>query len=178
MECFKEFSNSYANGIIATSALGTLILATITLLYLKKEYSQKYRAYVFPIVHTVMIPGGHGFTVSIIPQNIGSHPCKAKMSQIRLHIGDETYETPDTKDWLLLASHTVGMQMPIGHVNDLGVLSIREGRYRNNRIEVSFVLCTMSIDEKFKEKKSFAFEINVLSENPQVQFRPEWIETV
>jgi|APSaa5957512535_1039671.scaffolds.fasta_scaffold114482_1 hypothetical protein len=174
MEWLKTFSSDYANAITAIVAIGVLVLTAITLHYLKREYSSKYRPYVFPVVHAEPIPGKPGCVVSIIPSNIGPHPCKAKLLQIRLHIGDETYETPDTKDWLLLAPKGVGIQMPAGHVNESGVFKIRERRYKKNRIELCFVLQTTSIEGKFGESKSFAYEIDVLGEKPQALFRPEW----
>jgi hypothetical protein len=68
--------------------------------------------------------------------------------------------------------------MPVGHINDIGVSKIREGRYRKNRVEVSFVLSTTSIEGKFPEKKSFAYEIDVSGEKAQVLFRPEWSQDV
>lgn len=178
MEWLKEFSNTYANGVMAIAAVGALVLAAITLWYLKREYSSKYRPYVFPVVHVEPMPESLGCVVSIIPQNIGTHPCKAQLSQIRLHIGDETYETPDNKEYLLLAPQGVGVQMPVGHVSNVGVSSIREGRYRKNRIEVTFILSTTSVESKFPEKKSFAYEIDVQGEKPQALFRPEWSQDI
>jgi hypothetical protein len=110
----------------------------------------------------------------IIPRNVGPYPCKLKLSAIRLHIADEAYETPDTKDWILLGSQGVGVQIPAGHVNEIGVAKSREGRYRKNRVELSFTLHTTSVEGKFAESKSFMFEIDVLGEKPQALFRPEW----
>lgn len=178
MEWLKTFSTDYANAITAIAAIGALVLTAITLLYLKREYSSKYRPYVFPVVHAEPIPEKLGCVVSIIPKNIGPHPCKAKLSQIRLHIGDETYETPDTKDWLLLAPKDIGIQMPAGHINEMGVSKIREGRYKKNRVELSFILQTTSVEEKFDERKSFAYEIDVRGEKPQALFRSEWSKDV
>jgi hypothetical protein len=174
MEWLKSFSTDYANGVTAITACGAFVLAAITLWYLKREYSSKYRPYVFPVVDAEPIPDKLGCIVSIIPRNIGPHPCKAKFFRIQLHIGDEVYETPDTKEWLLLAPQGVGVQMPAGHVNEQGVSRIREGRYRTNRIELFFVMVTTSVEGKFEETKSFAYEINVLGEPPQPLFRPEW----
>jgi hypothetical protein len=176
MEWLKSFSENYANAVTAFSALGTLILATITLLYLKREYLTKYRPYVTPIVHTETIPGKLGCIVSIHPQNIGGHPCKAKLKNIQLTIGDESYFTPDNKEWLLLAPSVVGIFMPAGHVNEIGVTKIREGRYMKNRVELSFSLETTSIENKFNETKKYYYEIDVLGETPQALFRPEWAE--
>lgn len=174
MDWLKVFSADYANAVTAVAACGALVLASITLWYLKREYTSKYRPYVFPIVHVEPIPEKLGCVVSLIPRNIGPHPCKIKLSKINLHIGDESFETPDTKEWILLAPQGVGVQMPAGHVNDNGVTKIREGRYRKNRIEVSFVMRTISVEGKYEEVKSFAYEIDVLGERPQALFRPEW----
>jgi len=33
---------------------------------------------------------------------------------------------------------------------------------------------TISMEGKFEETKSFAYEIDVLGEKPQALFRPEW----
>lgn len=178
MEWLKFFSANYANAIQAIASIGALVLAFITLWYLKREFSSKYRPYVFPIVHAEPIPGKLGCVVSIIPKNVGPHPCKFLLSRIKLDIGDETYETPETKEWILLAPQGVGVQMPAGHVNEIGVSKIREGRYRKNRVEVSFVLSTTSMEGRFPEKKAFAYEIDVLGEKPQALFRPEWSQDV
>ncbi len=178
MECLKIFSTDYANAVTAIAASGALILAAITLWYLKREYTSKYRPYVIPVVNAEPISNDLGCTVTIIPSNVGSHPCKMKLSNIILNIGDESFETPDTKEWQLLAPHGVSTQMPAGHVNEQGVTKIREGRYRKNRIELSFVLHTISIENKFEESKSFAYEINVLGERPQPLFRSEWSKDV
>jgi len=149
MEWLKEFSACYANGVTAIAACGTLLLAAATLWYLKREYTSKYRPYVIPVVHVEPIPEKLGCVVSIIPRNIGQHPCKAKFTNIRLHIGDETYQTPDNKDWLLLAPHGVGIQLPAGHVNETGVTKVREGQYKQNRVELAFVLSTTSREDKY-----------------------------
>ena len=174
MEWMKIFSNNYANGVTAIAACGALVLTAITLWYLRREYFSKFHPYVFPVIHAEPIPEKLGCIVSIVPRNVGPHPCKAKLSKIRLHIGDETYETPDTKEWLLLAPQGIGVQMPAGHVNESGVSKIREGRYRKNRVELCFVMCTTAVEGKFEETKSFAYEIDVLGEKPQPFFRPEW----
>ena len=178
MEWIKCFSENYANAVTSFSAFGTLVLAAITLLYLKREYSSKYRPYVTPVVHTELTPGKLGCIVSILPKNIGSHPCKAKLTNIKLSIGDESYSTPDNKEWLLLAPSGVGILMPAGHVNEVGVTKIREGRYKKNRIDISFSLETTSIENKFSEAKNYCYEIDVLGETPQALFRPEWAENV
>ena len=174
MEWLKEFSACYANGVTAIAACGTLLLAAATLWYLKREYTSKYRPYVIPVVHVEPIPEKLGCIVSIIPSNIGQHPCKAKFTNIRLHIGDETYQTPDNKDWLLLAPHGVGIQLPAGHVNETGVTKVREGRYKQNRVELTFVMTTTSMEDKYEESESFAYEIDVRGEKPLALFRPEW----
>jgi hypothetical protein len=176
MEWMKCFSENYANAVTAFSALGALILATITLLYLKREYSAKYRPYVTPVVHIETTPGKLGCIVSIHPINIGGHPCRAKLTNIQLTIGDENYPTPDNQEWLLLAPSGVGIFMPAGHVNEIGVSNIREGRYKKNRVEVSFKLETTSMENMFSETKKYYYEIDVLGENPQALFRPEWAE--
>jgi hypothetical protein len=64
--------------------------------------------------------------------------------------------------------------MPAGHVNETGVKNIREGRYKQNRIELAFVLTTTSMEDKYEESSSFAYEIDVRGEKPQALFRPEW----
>jgi len=71
-----------------------------------------------------------GLGLQPLPRNVGPHPCKIKLSNIALHIGDETYETPNTKEWILLAPQGIGIQIPAGNVNDIGVSAIREGRYK------------------------------------------------
>jgi len=66
--------------------------------------------------------------------------------------------------------------MPAGHINETGVTSIREGRYKINRIELSFTMETISTENKDGEVKYFCYEINVLGVKPQAFFRPEWVK--
>jgi hypothetical protein len=97
----KEFSADYANAVTAIAALGALVLTAITLWFLKREYSAKYRPYIVPVVGVAKMQDSIGFSLSIIPRNVGPHPCLFRLSQIKLHVGDETFETPDTKEWML-----------------------------------------------------------------------------
>ena len=174
MTWLKVFSADYANAVMAIAAIGALVLAVVTLWFLKREYSAKYRPYVVPVVNVEKIYESIGCIVSIVPRNVGPHPCYFKLSRIRLHVGDETYETPDTKEWMLLGTAGAAIRMPAGHVNDSGVTRIREARYKANRIELAFVLHTTSIEHKFTKAKAIAYEINVLGDAPQALFRPEW----
>lgn len=176
MEYLKLYSERYANGVTSLSAVGAMILAIITLTYLKREYSSKYRPYVFPGVHVEPISGGLNFNVTITPKNVGTHPCKVKLTSVSLNIGDETYDTPDMKEWLLLPPAGIGKVLyPAGFVNEQGVTSIREGRCRNNRIELDFEMQTVSMENKYEEKICCAYEIDVRSEHPLAFLRPEWI---
>ncbi len=178
MEYLKVFSDHYANAVTALAAIGALTLAGTTLWYLKREYFSKYRPYVFPSVHVEPFAGKLGCSISIIPRNVGYYPCRAKLINIRLTIGDETHTTPDAKVWLLLAPSHVQVQYPVGYINEIGITKIREGRFRSNRVEVAFELETTSMEGKFSEKFSCAYEIEVLGETPQALFRPEWIKNV
>lgn len=174
MEWLASFSSDYANAVIAIAASIAVLLAAVTLWYLRREYYFKFRPYVFPNVHIEPSQENLGFYVSIIPHNHGSFPCKIKLSEIRLCIGDEIYPTPDNQDWIFLGQG-INIQIPAGSVNETGITKVREGRYRENRIEISFVLNTISFEDKFEEQKRFSYEINVLNQNPQLTFRPEWI---
>ena len=175
---FKVFSSDYANGITAIAAIGTVLLAFITLLYLKREYKSKYRPYIIPEIKTIPFKDKPGFNVFILPRNIGPHPSYVRLSSIALNIGDETYETPSMKERMLLGRPEYELIYPVGHVNEEGVKKIREGRHQVNRIELCFVMQSYSIDDTYKEAKLFSFEINVLGERPQAQFRAEWSKDV
>ena len=56
MDWLKAFSTDYANAVTAMAACGALVLAAMTLWFLKREYSSKYRPYVFPVVHVEPYP--------------------------------------------------------------------------------------------------------------------------
>ena len=94
MEWLINFSTHYANAVIAIAASTAVLLAAVTLWYLRREYYFKFRPYVFPNVHIESSQEKLDFNVSIIPNNYGSFPCKIKLSEIRLCIGDEVYPTP------------------------------------------------------------------------------------
>jgi hypothetical protein len=173
MDLIKSFSADYANAVTAFCAVGSLILTLSTLLYIRREYRNKYRPYVFANVLTEPIHSG-GFSIFVIPHNVGSHPCEVRIKDLRLHIGDEIHDTPSMNEWVLVAHQVLGIKFPGGHVNPSGIQSIREGRFRSNRIEVSFNISERSMDGDFLKTKSISYEINVQGETPSVVFRPEW----
>jgi hypothetical protein len=174
MDYFKEFSLVYSGGVTAIVAVGTLLLAGATLLFLKREYSAKYRPYVVPVVDAEKLQDGHGCNLFIIPRNVGPHPCYFKLTRIRLIIGDEAYDTPDTKEWILLGPAGAAIRMPAGNVNAKGVAQIREARYKSNRVELNFTLHTTSIEHKYTREEDVSYEIEVRGETPLALFRPEW----
>ncbi|EPU2898192.1 hypothetical protein ACVU7V_004200 [Vibrio vulnificus] len=174
MDYFEIFSSSYANGVAALSSLFTLLFAIITVLYLKREYRSNHRPYVLPIVDVHCFQDDSGFSISISPKNIGQKPCKAKLKDIKLIIGDEIHTTPCNRDWLIIAPSGVHMAMSAGQVYDCGVTKIREGRYKKNRIEICFSLEKQSVENSFNETTTYFYEVDVRGERPQVLFRPEW----
>ena len=174
LELIKTFSANYANAVSALAALGALVVTSFAFWFLKREFAAKYRPYVVPAIATDLMLDSKGFGVSIIPRNVGSHPCEIKLTNIRLHIGDEVHETPDFKDWVLLAPQGMELRMPVGHVNELGIRKIREARYKLNRIEINFVMVARSIEQRFEESKSVCFEIDVSGEVPFSKFMPDW----
>ena len=174
MDTLKSFSTDYANGVSAIATLATFFLAFATLWFLKREFKNKYRPYVVAAIAIDPLAGSAGFGVSIVPRNVGPHPCEFMLRDIHLHIGDETHDTPAFKDWVLLAPQGMEVRVPAGHVNDLGIQRIREARYKSNRIEVSFSLVTRSIEGRFERTQSVVYEVNVEGEVPFAAFRPEW----
>ena len=174
MELLKAFSANYANAVVAVAAVGALLLASITLWFVRREFANKFRPYVVPEIVIEPIINSPSFGVSIIPRNIGPHPCEFRLTDIKLTIGDETHGTPSLADWVLLAPQHLEVRVPAGHVNEVGIQRVREARYKSNRIEVSFIMLTRSVEKRFEDAKSFSYEINVLGEKPFAAFRPEW----
>ena len=117
-----------------------------------------------------------GFSIIILPHNIGAFPNKVKLKNIDLKIGDEVYTTPETKTWVHLPPSDVFIGIPAGHVNGKGITKIREGRYKVNRIEISFTMEIASFDDRYNEKQLFVYEVDVRGDDPFVFFRPEWIK--
>jgi len=173
LHTIKDFSTHYANAVSAIAALGALIIASATALFLCREYRNKYRPYVVPDVSAEPFLDGTAFEVRISTRNVGPHPCEFRLSQIHLHIGDETYQTPDFKELVLISPNIMQVQVSAWHVNEAGIQNIRAVRYRTNRIEVNFSLATRSADKRYVSKKSFAYQIWVHGESPVIHFRPE-----
>ena len=71
MDWLKTFSTDYANGVTAVTALGAVILAGVTLWFLKREFSAKYRPYVVPVVDAEKMQESLGCVASIVPRNVG-----------------------------------------------------------------------------------------------------------
>ncbi|HAU1190901.1 TPA: hypothetical protein ACT96X_001025 [Legionella pneumophila] len=172
---FEVFSASYANGVTAVVAVMALLTACITLWFLKRDHALKYRPYLMPAVNVDR--QCDKLIVSIKPCNVGLHPCKAKIYDIKLIIGDETFPTPDVQE-LLLSPVRVGVSIPAGYINDIGVNRIRQGQYKKNRIELNFIIESKSIENKYKCIQKYSFEISVLDEHVQAFIRPEWIENI
>jgi|SRR5581483_1322774 len=158
--CFRQFSKDYATGC-------GFVLGAITLIFLYRDYSMKYRPYVVAGVDTQEVTGPKAFNVIIRPTNVGSYPCFVKITNIKLRIGDDEYPTPNI-EWLLLGPHGVQVQVPVGYVNQEGVNKIREGGYKTNRIEACFDYETKSTEERFYSKTHTCSEINVAGDKPEV----------
>ncbi|MFJ5297434.1 hypothetical protein ACIQAL_13025 [Pseudomonas sp. NPDC088368] len=178
MEWLKDFSNNYANAVTAFAAIGAFVLAWRTLAYLKREYLAKYRPYVVPLVTAVpvqMDAGDTKFHVVIQPVNVGPHPCNIKVSEIRLRIGDESFPGSDQHDWVLIGTNGLGFNFDGGFITQVGIQHIREARYSQNRVELTFTLGMRSMENKNESTKKFLYEIEVRGEFPTVVYRPDLI---
>ena len=176
MEWLKEFSNNYANAVTAFAALGALFLAWRTLAYLKREYLAKYRPYVVPLVAVSPVQvegGGTNFHVVIQPANVGPHPCKIKVTEIVLRIGDEVFPAHQLHDWTLIGTNGISFNIDGGYISHMGVQYIREARYRQNRVELTFALQTRSIEDKNESLDRFLYEVEVRGTVPTVVYRPD-----
>lgn len=174
LKVLKTFSDNYAKGVSALVSVLVLIITLITFLYLQRDFAQKYRPYVDAVVVAEPTVGSKDLYINIVPRNVGEHPCEFKLTNMRLHIGDETYETPNFEEWMLLAPKGVDKHVPAGYINEIGITKVRESRYKSNRINIEFDLHSRSVEQKFEETKTFFYEINVLTEKPIVLTRPEW----
>lgn len=176
MEWLKDFSNNYANAVTAFAAIGAFLLAWRTLAYLKREYLAKYRPYVVPMVTAAPVQvegGGTKFHVIIQPVNVGPHPCNIKISEIRLQIGDEVFPGSAQHDWILIGTNGLGFNFDGGFISNFGIQSIREARYSQNRVEITFTLHMRSMENKNESSKKFLYEIEVRGETPSVVYRPD-----
>lgn len=175
MEWLKIFSEDYSDGVTAIAAIGALLLSGATLYFLRREFVAKFQPFVVPVVEAKKSHNDNSVIVSIIPRNVGSHSCYFKLLEIKLHIGDESYDTPSFNNWMLLPPQGVGLVYPAGYINNTGVEKIRNNNYRRNRIELSFKLQTKSMHHQFEKIETAVFEINVMADEPQALSRPDWI---
>jgi hypothetical protein len=179
MEWLKAFSDDYANAVTAFVAVGALFLAWRTLAYLKREYQAKYRPYVVPTVTVAPFdpePGNTEFHILIQPVNVGPHPCYIRVTAIRLTIGDEHFDTPHQDEWILIGTNGLGFNFPAGHIKQMGIQNIREARYRQNRVELSFDLQTRSMENEYASTKKFLYELEVRGPTPSIVYRPDLID--
>lgn len=178
MEWLKDFSSNYANAVTAFVAVGAFFLAWRTLAYLKREYKAKYRPYVVPVVTVAPFepePGHTEFHILIQPVNVGPHPCYIRVSAVRLRIGDEKFDTPNQDEWILIGTNGLGFNFRAGHITQIGIQNIREARYTQNRVEVSFDLQMRSMENENASIKKFLYELEVRGPTPSVVYRPDLI---
>lgn len=177
-ELIKNFSTDYANGITAIATVGAVILSGFALFYVRREYFAKYRPYVVPVVNALKKSADSAYVIEIISKNVGMHPCNFKLTDINLKVGDEMHTTPSFSAWMLLGTVGAGIKYPAGYVNQVGVDRIRNNQNRNNRVELSFKLHTTSIQNQFESCQEHIFEINLLTDEPHVFSRPEWVKSI
>jgi hypothetical protein len=171
----RSFSLNYAAGISACISAIALFIGVVTLLYLRGEFTRKYQPYVNATPVIVRIGEEKRFQIDLVPRNVGSYPCEVRIVKSDLQVGDEVYENPDLKDWVLLPPYVSGteIRVPFGHINPLGIQKIREARYKVNRVEVHFTLLARSLDKGFSNEKRFGYEIDVLTDTPFVRLMLE-----
>ena len=76
MDLLKIFSADYANAVTAITALGAVLLAGVTLWFLKREYSAKYRPYVVPVVDAEKIQDSLGCWQALSQETLApTHVC-------------------------------------------------------------------------------------------------------
>jgi hypothetical protein len=173
MHLLKDLA-SVAPLLTALVAFGALLLAVITFLFVTRDHRSRYRPYVYGQVGVEPLADSIGCVVAIEPINVGGHPCEIKISSVVLTIGDESYTTPDMQNFMLLGQKAIS-RYPAGHVNELGVQKIRDGRFKTNRVELSFAIDSRSIDHRYVDRTRYAHEIDVRSERPQAFTRADWI---
>lgn len=118
MDWLKSFSADFGTGVSAIGAIGTLILAGMTLSYLKREHENKFRPRVVPEILLDELLGNEGFSVGIIPRSLGEYPCEFRLSDLKLTVGDEVFETSPAQEWMLIGGPQLKVLTPIGHVRD------------------------------------------------------------
>lgn len=175
MEWLKAFSSDYANAVTALVAVGAFTLAWRTLLYLKREYRAKYRPYLVPVVTVSSFepePGRTEFHLFIQPVNVGPHPCHVRLTSILLTIGDDKFPSQDQEHWHLIGG-TANYTFEAGHINQFGVQQIRDARYSQNRVELSFNLHMQSTDGEHSSIQKCLYVVEVRGPMPTVAYRPD-----
>jgi hypothetical protein len=176
MEWLKDFSNNYANAVTTFVAFGAFVLAWRTLAYLKREYLAKYQPYVVPVVSIAAVKVDDGDTryhLLIQPANVGPHPCNIKVSEIRLRIGDEVFPGWANHDWTLIGTNGLSFNFDGGFISQLGIQNIREARYVQNRIELTFTLHMRSMENQNESQKDFLYLIEARGDTPAIVYRPD-----
>lgn len=175
MEWLKAFSTDYANAVTAIAAIGALLTALVTLLFLKREYRAKYRPYVVPLAWIQKDQAADQpapFAVFVEPKNVGPHPCRVKITDVELQVGDDLYPSPSQRAWTMIGPTSGGFTFHCGSVHGLGITNIQQGRYRTNRVELRLTVQSMSAEDKHQQSESYAFEIDVRGAEPVIFAKP------
>jgi hypothetical protein len=163
----QNFSKNYAPGVSAIVASIALVASIVALLYISREYKNKYRP--FPSGNLIARSVGDkgALSVSVLIKNAGDYPIEISVTDISLHVGDEIFPTID-KDWTAFEPKTLIMEYNIGNVNEIGLKNVREARYRSNRVSATFTLKGRSIASSQTSERRYIFDIDVRGDAPVV----------
>lgn len=147
----------------------TVVACIMLILVIFTLWNLKYRPCVIAGVSVESIPGKPGCAVFIVPNNVGSCKCKVKLSKIRLCIGDEAHDIPDT-NWITLNMAGV-VRVPAGYASEADVKKIQQNNFSKGHIELFYTVETKSMEDRYQESKPYILGINVSGERPVARFR-------
>lgn len=160
----QNLNDHYGNLLLFLVAIVAAIITYV-------EYRLKRRPYVFPEI--IFEKQNQDWYFHILLVNKGEYPSITRISNALLKIGDEEYPTVFKFEAVLSPGEKQKLA-PIGHINESGRKKINGHEYRSNRVEISIILDSKSLQQKrYKYKTTAKYEVNVSGESPTIQLVKE-----
>lgn len=157
------FYGSLPDWIMAIAAIAALIGVAIGFV----EYREKTRPYIDVELQTEINTNSKIWMFSTLILNKGQYPVFSKITRALLVVGDEKFPTIVDTEVVIFPGDDKKIQIPVGHITEIGRKKIREAKYTKNVVELDIEVSSRKLREKeFKYRTLLRVQILVEEESP------------